>query len=210
MAEVSAAEFAWREWFLGEGRFAKDGRLNPRVRERTGAPGKVPREWWQRLEAFIAKRDGAEPGRFVPARQRLRARLPHRRALAAGRVSPHFNLAEFHCHDGTRVPQIAVPALEQLARDFLEPLRAQFGTTRVMSGYRHRAYNKRVGGATFSQHIYELTPTSVAADLIFERGTPRQWANAARRIAQRKKLGGVGDYDSFVHVDNGPRRDWSG
>lgn len=212
-AVVSPAEWAWRAWFLGEGQFAQYGPHDPSVRLLTAAPQRIPAEWWQRLEEFLTRRaDHLEPKRSVRLRDRVSASARRRRQRAPGQVSPHFNVREFDCHDGRRVPVMAVPALKRLAVVFLEPLRTQFGPAHVMSGYRPADYNRRIGGARFSQHIYELTPDSVAADLVFAEGTPAQWANAARRIAIRKGLGGVGQYNrsGFLHVDNGPRRDWWG
>jgi hypothetical protein len=117
-----------------------------------------------------------------------------------------FRISEFDCKDGTPVPKAAYPALERLCEQVLEPMRARFGACHVNSGYRHRRYNAAIGGASQSEHIYDLTPASVAADVTFARGTPAQWAAHARQLGK----GGVGQYRSFVHVDNGPRRDWWG
>jgi hypothetical protein len=134
--------------------------------------------------------------------------LAHARTPARLQLSKHFNLSEFHCRDGTRVPAVALPALRRLCSGVLEPMRATFGTCRINSGYRHAAYNRRIGGARFSEHIYEITPWAVAADVRFARGNPAQWAALAWRLGK----GGVGRYDraGFVHVDNGPRRSWRG
>lgn len=134
------------------------------------------------------------------------------------KLSPHFSLSEFHCHDGTRVPEAAIPALRELCVHMLEPLRGKYGPCKVVSGYRHRAYNARIGGARFSQHIYDDQPGSVAADVIFQRGSVAQWARSARwrfntkRIWRRRRRGGSGRYlrSGFIHVDSGPRRDWEG
>lgn len=212
---VTTTEWAWREWFLGEGDFKPHGRRNPAVRSRTGAPARIPPEWWQRLEEFLARRHDAErlePARNVPARKLVRAIFPRLRADGATLVSEHFRLAEFNCRDGTVVPKAAVPALVKLAAVFLEPVRAEFGPVIVTSGYRHAAYNRRIGGAARSEHIYDLTPEAVAADLIPLQGTPREWAIFARELAERRGVGGVGQYDhsGFVHVDTGPRRNWWG
>jgi hypothetical protein len=73
----------------------------------------------------------------------------------------------------------------------------------------------------FSQHVYDQSPSSVAADLVFAKGAPAQWAKSARwrfntklrwRRGKSWRRGGVGFYPNhgFVHVDSGPRRDWSG
>ena len=94
----------------------------------------------------------------------------------------------------------------KLCQVYLEPMRTKFGTCYVLSGYRHELYNRAIGGARHSQHIYEQSFESVAADLRFARGTPAQWAAEAKRIRTAKAggKGGVGRYDrsGFVHVDN--------
>lgn len=144
------------------------------------------------------------------------------------RLSTHFTVEEFDCNDGRRVPVASIPALEELCVHMLEPLRAKYGPAHVNSGYRHEDYNRSIGGAMFSQHIYDQDPRSVAADVRFARGTPAQWARSARwrfrfkrrwngtaialRFRRLGKRGGVGQYDAagFVHLDSGPRRDWSG
>jgi uncharacterized protein YcbK (DUF882 family) len=134
-------------------------------------------------------------------------------------LTQHFHSREFDCHDGTPVPRAAIPALKELCEHMLEPLRAKYGPCKILSGYRTRAWNASTpGSARYSQHIYDDTPGSVAADLRFERGTPAQWARSARwrfgfkSVWRRKGRGGVGQYNNaaFVHVDSGPRRDWSG
>ncbi len=100
------------------------------------------------------------------------------------------------------------------ARIYLEPMREQFGTCYILSGYRHELYNQAIGGAFHSQHIYEESFESVATDLRFEKGTPAQWAAYARGLRTKNgSRGGVGRYDNqgFVHVDNrGYKADWSG
>lgn len=202
---VSKAEFLWREWALGEARYKGKGpRSKPRPDVGYGGPGQkpVPQEWWKRLEAFLAKRhDYSEPGRKPPNDQ------PHPSPGKPGQLTPHFTVAEFNCHDGRKVPTVAIPALKSLCAVLLEPMRDTFGPAIVMSGYRPRDYNARIGGARFSQHIYDDTPSSVASDLIFSKGTPAEWA----RLADRLGAGGVGTYPSFVHVDNRPgRARWSG
>lgn len=195
---VSKGEFLWREWVLGEGQYAGKGpRSEPRPNVGYGDPNQgqkpVPQTWWQRLEEFLARRnDHTEP-----------APPP----LDPAQLSPNFRTSEFDCHDGRKVPAIAIPALRQLCKVYLEPMRAHFCPGLVMSGYRPKDYNARIGGATLSQHIYELTPSSVAADLIFRTGTPAQWAQFADNLG----AGGVGSYPSFVHVDNRPvRARWTG
>lgn len=191
---VSAEEFLWREWVLGEGRYEGKG---ARSRPRPDVRARIPRAWWQRLEEFLARRydrremgraTGNSPGPLKPAFR--------------GALSAHFRVSEFDCHDGRKVPAVAIPALKLLAFLLLEPMRAEFGACTVLSGYRPEDYNRRIGGARASQHIYELTPESVAADLVFAHGTPRDWYRKADELG----AGGLGLYPSFVHVDNRPGR----
>lgn len=195
---VSKNEFLWREWVLGEERYADKGpRSKPRPDVGYGAAGQspVPKAWWTRLAAFLAQREaGSEPEPEPPVVS------PNGRT----QLSPHFNVAEFDCHDGRKVPKAAEAALARLCFEFLEPLRKKFGPGRVLSGYRHRAYNIRIGGAQFSQHNYDDDPSTVAADTTWAKGTPSQWATEARRLSDRLGYGGVGEYQrsGFVHTDN--------
>lgn len=129
--------------------------------------------------------------------------------MPSQQLSTHFHLREFHCKNGARVPMRARPALRRLCRGPLEQLRRKFGPCTVHSGYRTRGYNAAIGGARLSQHIYDDGPESVAADVSFARGTPRQWAEEADRLG----VGGVGVYPTsgFIHVDNRKGRSrWSG
>jgi peptidase M15-like protein len=130
------------------------------------------------------------------------------------KLTAHFARPEFDCNDGSLCPTSARPAMVRLCRDFLEPLRAKFGTCHVLSGYRHELYNARIGGARHSQHIYEQGFESVAADLRFKRGTPAMWAAEAKKLrAKAGGNGGIGTYprQGFLHVDNRSyRADWSG
>jgi uncharacterized protein YcbK (DUF882 family) len=135
------------------------------------------------------------------------------------RLSPHFTIEEFDCRGRPEadlpprhVPEAAIPALRRLCVNVLEPLRARYGPCQVLSGYRYWGYNRYIGGARFSQHIYTLGPDSVAADVRFRRGTPWLWRVRARMIFGLRR-GGVGYYrrSGFVHVDNRSyRSDWSG
>lgn len=105
------------------------------------------------------------------------------------RLSAHFNSTEFDCHDGSP----AHPTPELIAA--LERLRAIVGRPcRIVSGYRSPAWNKHVGGAPKSQHLYNR-----AADL--ERGY------ATVDQAKRAGFTGIGHRDGFAtHVDVRPGR----
>ncbi|MEZ5781519.1 MAG: YcbK family protein [Rhizobiaceae bacterium] len=73
----------------------------------------------------------------------------------------------------------------------------------VTSGYRSPSYNRRVRGASRSQHMY-----CAAADIQVAGVTKWELANFARALPGR---GGVGTYchTESVHVDIGPERDWN-
>src|SRR4051794_40297877 len=103
------------------------------------------------------------------------------------RLSEHFVVEEFDCRDGTKVQEREFAGLEYLCRQFLEPLRRKFGPATVHSGLRTRSYNKLVGGAPNSYHIYFIHDgNDQAVDVSFARGTPRQWWSAANWIRNHR------------------------
>lgn len=106
-----------------------------------------------------------------------------------GDLSPHFSRREFDCKDGSH----AAPVPELVAA--LERLRALVGRPlRIVSGYRTVAYNKRVGGAPRSQHLYNR-----AADI------PEGYATVDQ--AERAGFTGIGSRGRWaVHVDVRPGR----
>ena len=66
------------------------------------------------------------------------------------KISEHFTLGEFQSHDGA---DKVIYDTTNLA--MLEKLRACYGgKTVINSGYRSPAYNKKVGGASNSAHLY--------------------------------------------------------
>lgn len=121
-----------------------------------------------------------------------RPRTPSRK------LTPNFNLNEFHCSDGTAVPSALVPNVEKLATA-LQVLRDHIGKPiRITSGYRTPTYNERIGGKKASYHL-----KAMAADFKVEGMTPRVLASKIESlIAQgRMPAGGLGVYASFVHYD---------
>lgn len=118
--------------------------------------------------------------------------------MAGQKLSAHFSLHEFDCHDGTPVPDHAVEELRRLCRHYLEPLRSAFGPVTVVSGYRTASYNRSVGGAPRSFHVYESARYGAAADVTAARGSPARW----HALLERLDPGGLGRYPDHVHVDN--------
>lgn len=128
--------------------------------------------------------------------------------------SAHLSWAELGCKDGTLYPQEwwATRALV-LAKAF-EAVRAAVGKPIVIgSAYRTPAYNRRIGGATHSQHCQGR-----ALDLYPPKGWTLQAFYAAIRtvaLSHTSGIHGLGRYPTFVHLDIRPRADgmvtvWSG
>lgn len=106
-------------------------------------------------------------------------------------LSGHFKLHEFQCSDGSDVIFVS-PALV----DILESIRVHFGAAvTITSAYRTEAFNARTDGSSKkSKHCEGL-----AADIQVAGHTPREVYDYACRLLGDH--GGVGIYDTFVHVD---------
>jgi uncharacterized protein YcbK (DUF882 family) len=130
------------------------------------------------------------------------------------RLSPHFVVEEFDCRDGTRVSPREYDGLEYLCRTYLEPLRKRYGVVHVHSGFRTASYNRSVGGATQSFHIYTIHDgNDQAADISCAHGSPTDWHRTLNWIRSEKRggKGGLGLYPTFVHVDiRDYKADWRG
>lgn len=115
------------------------------------------------------------------------------------KLTKNFSLAEFHCKDGTEVPEKFYPNVKEVARN-LQILRDEIGEPLFISGsgYRSPKHNKAVGGAPLSQHL-----TASAADISAKNLTPKQLKSVVERLIKEKKIwfGGVGLYRGFIHVD---------
>ena len=133
------------------------------------------------------------------------------------KLTKNFDSSEFDCNDGTKVPKEYHGQLEKLCEWFLEPMRAKFGACTVLSGYRHEAYNRAIGGARYSFHVYDdrLPREGVAADLLFTKGGPKEWVKEAKRLRTKNRggKGGIGYYPNsgFIHIDSRDyESDWTG
>lgn len=92
---------------------------------------------------------------------------------------------------------------------FADAIRARLGSpVTVLSGYRSEAYNACIGGAAQSQHklfcALDIAPLSASVDAL--------WSVArALRAETPQFAGGIGKYNSFVHIDTrGANVDWVG
>lgn len=116
------------------------------------------------------------------------------------RLSAHFKVKEFACHDGADAV-LCAPRLVMV----LESIRTHFGQPLIIrSGYRTSDYNDKIKGAAHSQHCY-----GTAADIAVQGVKPEEVADFARQLMP--DWGGVGRYASFVHVDvRETKADWKG
>ena len=106
------------------------------------------------------------------------------------KLSKNFTVKEFACSDGTDTVFISLALV-----NLLQKIRDHFGKAVIInSAYRTEAHNKSIGGATYSQHKYGL-----AADIHINGVTPKEIAAYAETLMPSS--GGIGIYQSFVHVD---------
>lgn len=121
-------------------------------------------------------------------------------------LTANFSLREFECNDGTTVPEKYISNVNKLAYN-LQVLRDELKKPiHINSGYRHTVYNKRIGGAKFSQHL-----TASASDITVRDITPKKLARTILKLIKQGKMneGGVGLYNGFVHYDiRGTKARW--
>ena len=91
------------------------------------------------------------------------------------------------------VDDYAIKCLDMLREIIGEPFTPN-------SAYRSAEHNKAVGGATNSYHR-----KGKAFDIPIKGRMTRE---EIHRVAKHVGFRGIGDYNSFVHVDTGPRRYW--
>ena len=104
-------------------------------------------------------------------------------------ITKNFKVREFKCKDGSDVIFIA----DELV-NVLQKVRDHFGkSVTINSAYRTPTYNKKVGGATYSQHCY-----GTAADIVVSGVSPNTVYAYVDSILSK---GGVGKYSTFTHVD---------
>lgn len=116
------------------------------------------------------------------------------------KVSDNFKVKEFKCKDGSDVVLIS-PELVTI----LQKIRYHYGkAVHINSGYRTPTYNKKVGGATHSQHCYGM-----ACDIRVNGVKPGDLADYIETLMPG--WGGIGIYKNFVHVDvRGKKSRWNG
>ena len=130
------------------------------------------------------------------------------------RLSEHFVVEEFDCRDGTKVKQRDYKGLEALCKTYLEPLRKKHGRVTINSGFRTASYNRKIGGASKSYHVYtDHDGNDQAADVRCAQGNSGNWHATLNWLRKNKRggRGGLGKYDSFCHIDmRDYKSDWRG
>lgn len=103
----------------------------------------------------------------------------------------YFKVKEFACKCGRCENKV-----DQRIIDLCDRIREAYGSAvRVNSGYRCHAHNAKVGGASNSMHLAGL-----AADLAPVDGDIKRFQELI--LSQfDKRCGGLGLYDTFVHID---------
>lgn len=123
-------------------------------------------------------------------------------------LTVNFHLDEFGCHDGTAVPPELYGNVLELAQN-LQILRDTIGKpVKIVSGYRHLEYNKKIGGARKSKHM-----EAMAADIRVKGIGPKTLATKIETLIKEglMQAGGVGRYPNFTHYDvRGTNARWGG
>lgn len=106
------------------------------------------------------------------------------------KLSDNFTVSEFRCKDGSDKILIDTELV-----NILQKIRNHFGKpVTINSAYRNATYNKKIGGASRSQHVY-----GTATDIVVQGVKPELVAQYAEYLMPNK--GGIGLYSTFTHVD---------
>tara|TARA_R110000822_G_scaffold221946_1_gene355465 strand:- start:2089 stop:2475 length:387 start_codon:yes stop_codon:yes gene_type:complete len=122
------------------------------------------------------------------------------------KLTKNFNLSEFECKCGCVMPEFVKKNVIELAEN-LQVLRDEVGRLDLTNAYRCKEHNADVGGAVNSQHI-----KGKAADIKSSTIEPWDMATTVDDLmkSEKFKLGGIGIYNTFTHVDTrGSRARWS-
>lgn len=113
-------------------------------------------------------------------------------------LSKNFKVKEFACNDGSDKVII-----DEKLVDILQKIRDHFGVpVTINSAYRTAEYNSKIGGVSNSQHT-----KGTAADIDVKGISPKQVAQYAEYLMP--DMGGIGEYETFTHVDvRGARSRW--
>jgi uncharacterized protein YcbK (DUF882 family) len=122
------------------------------------------------------------------------------------KISENFRLQEFDSNCGREMPLEVQKNVIQLGQN-LQVLRDYLkASITINSGYRSPERNKKIKGATRSQHLL-----GTAADIVVKGHTPKQVADAIELLISQGKMreGGLKAYGTFTHYDiRGTKARW--
>ena len=121
-------------------------------------------------------------------------------------LTSNFSLEEFECKCGCEMPEFVKKNIIELAEN-LQVLRDDVGRLDLTNAYRCKYHNADVGGSINSQHL-----KGKAADIKSKTLSPNEIAVRTNDLMKNEsfKLGGIGIYNTFTHVDiRGTRARWS-
>lgn len=123
----------------------------------------------------------------------------------------NFTIDEFHCKDGTKVPEKLYPNLQRLMIN-LEVIRAEMNhryakkrggeiKLHISSGYRTPSHNKKVKGSKDSRHMH-----ADGSDIFPELATPKELYDCTEDLIEQGEVtpGGLSLYErstNHVHYD---------
>tara|TARA_R110000772_G_scaffold261588_1_gene380158 strand:+ start:25 stop:417 length:393 start_codon:yes stop_codon:yes gene_type:complete len=122
------------------------------------------------------------------------------------KLTDNFSMDEFECKCGCVMPGFVKKNVQELAEN-LQILRNTVGRLDLTNSYRCKEHNAYVGGSVNSQHL-----KGKAADIKSKTLNPKEIAAIVDDLMKNEKfkLGGVGIYNTFTHVDiRGSRARWS-
>ena len=121
-------------------------------------------------------------------------------------MTKNFNIKEFECKCGCKMPEFVKKNVIELAEN-LQIIRNEVGRLDLTNAYRCKDHNSDVGGSTSSQHL-----VGKAADVKSESIKPKEMAQIVNDLMKNEKIktGGIGIYNTFTHIDiRGVRARWS-
>jgi len=121
-------------------------------------------------------------------------------------MTKNFNIKEFECKCGCKMPEFVKKNVIELAEN-LQIIRDEVGRLDLTNSYRCKDHNSDVGGSTSSQHL-----VGKAADVKSESIKPKEMAQIVNDLMKNEKIktGGIGIYNTFTHIDiRGVRARWS-
>lgn len=124
----------------------------------------------------------------------------------SNKLTENFSMDEFECKCGCIMPEFVKKNVQELAEN-LQVIRNIYGKINLTNAYRCKDHNADVGGSANSQHL-----KGKAADIKSSDINPEDMAAIVDDLMKSEnfKLGGVGIYNTFTHVDiRGVRARWS-